>query len=121
MAVGIVSNGIARIIDVLSTAKLAESLMDTQTKVLNLSKLTNDDYNRARAVFINVLQQVNLLLNSDFSESDGAKRCESTTSRIKKANNRLNKYLSDLRQAANRAELEIFSPASETLEMLKNL
>ena len=121
VTVGIASNGIARIIDILSTARLAESLMDTQTKVLNLSKLTNEDYNRAQAAFINALQQVSLLRNLDFSGSDGTQKCESMTSMIKTENDTLNKYLSNLRQAVNRAEVEIFSPASETLEMLENL
>ena len=95
--------------------------MDTQTKVLNLSKLTNEDYNRAQAAFINALQQVSLLRNLDFSGSDGTQKCESMTSMIKTENDTLNKYLSNLRQAVNRAEVEIFSPASETLEMLENL
>ncbi|WP_347245729.1 RHS repeat-associated core domain-containing protein, partial [Thermogutta sp.] len=121
LPVTISSRGIARIIDILSTANLASTLMDVQTQAQNLARAIAQDWNSAILYGEGLIRDSARLAGREWDPVNDPPLCEALTDALWARVKVFEGYLKYAQGRHIGFETQIFKPAQEVLKQLAQL
>jgi uncharacterized protein RhaS with RHS repeats len=119
--VGIVSNAVARIIDILSTANLASTLMDVQTKAENAAIANRLAWRSAMAYHGGLIETASRLSVRIWDPAHDPAECKIITAGLWKRAEVLAEWLKAIQNRHAALQSQVFGPAQRVLRQLENL